>query len=619
MSEHSLTITLMPDDLDPGQGGAVWVRLEPLAARADVATVADAARVIDELFQIEPCAGGLGTGGLEVEVGPAGSIEPPVAEPAFDQVTKNTLGIGVCQAAAGGWSWEGRVRVLRSHVDYPYVLRVDQGAVIATERVDEIVETAVLFDNANTATLDLPVSGPVEAWWGSVVTRSGVEPTWRTNGPTVNLDRRATGQLNLRYRTVHDLVTVKVSGRAGTEQLQQALCLCFYRNLVADCTLEPPAVDDRDLARLQCRSTGSVEDEGGGECYETVTTQTLCSCSGEVWDESTADVSVPCPEGASPGRHFLGSRRVTSGWIMCPGERDDSLFDPDTQRALCCREFTPRWPCVTQTRSLPGGRGIEHGPGFYQSLYGPRTRLVGLTPPDGNCGKLIIEQRRISRNCCDLALPVSLPEELVAAPGSEFTVEAGPGVEPYDWQGEGGLILDGTSLGTRRAHFRTAEDFCGTGAVTVIDACETTAVMPVRSTEGRWRQLTLDDPCMALEGFPPGPADDPGPTDLCAGSFTVPNRRTSGRWQVVVGDMVRGFSLGSCPEVPAGCGREYITLMRGLGMSMARASCLRQGCYPGRIVFYGDSCCDLTFDYPGAEHQYAVYWQEILVAYEWVC
>ena len=81
-------------------------------------------------------------------------------EQQFDQVTKYTLGIGVCQAAAAGWSWEAQVRVLRSHPDRPYVLRVDRGEVIATERIDEQVETALLFADANTATLDRPVAGP---------------------------------------------------------------------------------------------------------------------------------------------------------------------------------------------------------------------------------------------------------------------------------------------------------------------------------------------------------------------------------------------------------------------------------------------------------------------------
>lgn len=614
MSEHTLTITIASEDLDPGQGGAVWVRLEPEAAQNDVATVAQAAAVIDELFRIEPCAGGLGTGGLEVEIGPAGAIEPPVDEPAFDQVTQTTLGVGVCQAAASGWSWEGRVRVLRSHVEYPYVLRLDQGEVIATELIDETVDTALLFDNANTATLDLPVAGPVEGWWGAVVTRSGAAPSWTVSGATINLDRRATGQLNLRYRTVHDLATIRVRGRAGTEQLQQALCLCFYRNLVADCTLEPPAVDDRDLARLQCNSTGRVEDEGGGECYETVTTQTLCSCSGEVWDESTADVTVTCPEGASPGRHFMGSRVVTAGWTMCPGERDDSLFDPDTQRALCCREFTPSWPCVSQTRSLPGGRGIEHGVDHYLGLYGPRTKLVGLTPPEGNCGKLIIEQRRISRNCCDLALPVSLPEELVAAPDSEFTVEASPGVEPYDWQGEGGLILEGTSEGTRRAHFRTADDFCGTGFVTVTDACDTTAVLPVRSTEGMWELQGITDPCMELPGYAPGPADDDGPTDLC-GYFSLPMTRTTGEWMVTASLQAIGFSW-SCPEIPEGCGRRYITRVRGLGKDPGQASCDHYICY-GLITNYGSGCCSMKVS--STSYQHAIFYQTVLSAQKWVC
>ena len=614
MSEQSLTITIASEDLDPGQGGAVWVRLEPEAARGDVATVAQAAAVIDELFRIEPCAGGLGTGGLEVEVGPDGAIEPPVDETAFDQVTQATLGIGVCQAAAAGWSWQARVRVLRSHPERPYVLRIDRGEVIATERIDEQVDTAVLFQDSNTATLDLPVAGSVTGAWGSVVTRSGVAASWRISGATVNLDRRATGQLNLRYRTAYDLVTIRVSGRAGTEQLQQALCLCFYERLVADCTLEPPEVDDRDLARLQCSSTGRVEDEGGGECYETVTTQTLCSCSGDVWDESTADVSVPCPEGATAGRHFMGSRRVTAGWTMCPGERDEDLFDPDYQRSVCCREITPAWPCVTQTRSLPGGRGIEHGPDLYLGLYGPRTKLVGLTPPEGNCGKLVIEQRRISRDCCDLALPVALPEEMIAAPAADLVVDASPGVEPYEWSGDGGLILEGTSEGTRRAHFRTTDDFCGTAYVRVTDACETTAVMPVRSTEGRWEDVVLTGPCMELPGYVPGAADDDGPTDLC-GSFSLPIMRTCGEWQVVVAYSSLGFFF-SCPELPEGCGRDYITLIRGLGRHPNRAICERYAC-AGQVTGYGGGCCTMQAG-PGV-YQYATLYQQVLTARRWVC
>lgn len=614
MSEHALTITIASEDLDPGQGGAVWVRLEPEAGQGDVATVAQAAAVIDELFQIEPCAGGLGTGGLEVEVGPAGTLEPPVEEQQFDQVTKNTLGIGVCQAAAAGWSWQAQVRVLRSHPDRPYVLRIDRGEVIATERIDEQVETALLFADANTATLDRPVAGQVAGSWGSVVTRSGQAPTWRISGATVNLDRRATGQLNLSYRTTYDLVTIKVSGRAGTEQLQQALCLCFYERLVADCTLEPPEIDDRDLARLQCTSTGHLEDEGGGECYETVTTQTLCSCSGEVWDESTADVSVPCPEGATAGRHFMGSRRVTAGWTWCPGERDEDLFDPDYQRSVCCREFSPSWPCVTQTRSLPAGRGIEHGPDHYLGLYGPNTRIVGLTPPEGNCGKLIIEQQRISRNCCDLAVPVSLPEELVAAPESEFWVEAGPGVEPYEWQAEGGIIFDGTSEGTRRAHFRTADDFCGTGFVTVMDACGSTATMPVRSTEGHWEEQTIVDPCMPLPGYAPGAADLPGPSDLC-GPFGAENTRTVGEWRVAVKYTAAGFFL-SCPEIQEGCGREYITMLSGVGMHPHRATCLRYSC-SGRVVSYGGGCCSMRV--ASGISQFMSQWQELISVFRWVC
>lgn len=147
MSEHQLVVTIGAEDLDPGQGGAVWVRLEPIASQGEVATVARTAALLDEIFQIEPCGSGLGAGGEE-DLNEDGLVDPPVTPQEFNAATVKHMELNVCRAADAGWSWEARVRVLRSHLERPYVLRCDPGDIVSTERIEDEVTTAVLFAGA---------------------------------------------------------------------------------------------------------------------------------------------------------------------------------------------------------------------------------------------------------------------------------------------------------------------------------------------------------------------------------------------------------------------------------------------------------------------------------------
>lgn len=464
-----------------GDGEARWIRLDQETADESV-TVAEAAEILDVLYDIDACGQGISGGGEEA------AAETP-DESRFDSAVAVLMGAETC---AESEYWTAHVRVYRSHQSPEYVLRSASAEIVSveaglTDSVREVIENA---GNSH----DLEYS-----YAGDLVLPPGVRGEVR--GSTLNLSRPA-GRLVVRYTTTYDRVTLRVpvtaasSARGEEEQARRAaldaagLVALQGRGptaVAAAVALEPPEQDDSlsaaELARL-CRARYQFP-EREGECWQTVRHHSKCVCSGRDapgdWEER---VSAPCPEGVRAGSH-VGTSDVLDGYVWCAGEEDPDLPDREFYKRVCC-EYPPQGKqlplCRTYYETWRGGEPVEGSAAAWQALYGEDVRFVAVSPPGGVCGEKITEWEVNRPNCCDDITPMS-PD-----PGNPTSIHAGervfvgvldgrhPGL--YRWRASGGLYFDATgtpeatTTGPGKLLVRTRDAVCPQPRVEVDDGCQ---------------------------------------------------------------------------------------------------------------------------------------------------
>lgn len=477
MSSHPLTITITA----PPAGSAeenYWIRLVQTNADGDFATVADAAQVIDAVFEINPCEDA-GTGGEAAELNPDGTYATAVAEADFANVVKGVIDFDAC-LAAGRYDWTATLAIIRSHNAIPYNLVIEGGQLVQTVVVTGQIAANLVFSGETSLDLEFPVvAGFSAAWSGRVVTESGNPPQVTLLGSTINLTEAATGNLSLRYLTEYDRATITIPGN-GETSLQSAEVLAFWHYLVEPFTLSPPEIDATSAGdRLLCSQQVDIDIPEETLCWETVSQYTLCSCGDGEYDRVDVEQSVSCPEGASPGDHFMGTRSVLAGYADCGKPAFDDISTPEFYEQKCC--VPPPFPlprCITQRSVMGGGVGIVNGPQYYLDTYGPGTRIVGVSPRDGICGTIEWQQRIAAENCCEDAVP------LVAHPDNPSTIAPGGSVEmrvtggdpdtDFLWTASGGLMfINGTNtiFTGHNAQVFAPEQVCPNNVVRVDDGC----------------------------------------------------------------------------------------------------------------------------------------------------
>lgn len=512
MSQSALTITYHPT---PGAGAIAdpfWLRLEQEGVTDDVATARDAAALVDTVFELEPC---------ETEAEPeeqtgaqtAADLEGPTLED-LEAAAREVLDLAVCDIAPDG-SAQVQIRVIRARLDYPYTLRVTGGEVLSTSTIEAEHQYAATVADADQVQVDYPILGNLAvSWQGS--TTGGEPPEIRQTGTTLHWDRGLSGVLQATYRTRYDLVTIKVYGDPDSPGEQgEATIRCFCHGLVEE--LEPelpePAEDDRDLCP---DATWEYEQEDEVTCFRTVVTHLRCRCSRDEFDRYEVDEEVACPDGAPvrcPNNETRCRHRLATinrdQFVECPGEEyvpgtGDTypLSDRGYYLQTCCRELPidEELPvCPVMTLNWGGGARTDKDQSYYQSLYGPATRLVGVSPQE-ECGEWTIEWEVRPNDCCDEIEPMQWNRAIsatVIAPTSTAEVGVTGGRAPYAWRISGeGFFFAGRAkktmvTDTARITVETV-NACGRGVITVTDGCSS-AVGVIRSTGGSWEVVPQGD------------------------------------------------------------------------------------------------------------------------------
>lgn len=483
------------DFVPPQPGGSSesrWLRVEQVQPESEMAGMDEAARLIDSLFNVDPCTtGDMGTGGGAVATDELGEPTDMPSEEEFAAAAQRELDLSFCKDDK---FWCAEVDVLRSHQSPGYALRSDSAK----------IGRAVVIQKTVTEIIDLQGAGSVDLKWpylsGLEVSGTVVQATVR--GSTVNFAEPVTGHLRLSYQTVFERVSIEVPQEAsdsgnGQMEAQAASVIAFWAEFAAACDITQPPQDDSldevEIARL-CRGPAYHYELGGPkECFETVEHYSKCNCSKKRTASWREVVPAPCPEGVAPGTHYLGMRDQFEGYVYCEGEEDD-VHDPEFYEEKCCTP--PPWPlprCRKTYSIWRGGAGIDGGPQRWIDMYGPGTRLIPVSPPDGICGELVIEWAVDEKNCCDdLAPPEIEGENIVVAPGSQVLIRATNYTSRGKWYSDKLNVLEQSA---DSAIFRAPGNFCGMALVQITDACGRIATRKIRSTAGKWIPHPLADIC----------------------------------------------------------------------------------------------------------------------------
>lgn len=609
MSSHPLTITITA----PPAGSAeenYWIRLAQTNADGDFATVADAAQVIDAVFELDPCEDA-GTGGEAATLNPDGTYAAAVAEADFANVVKGVIDFDAC-LAAGRYDWTATLAIIRSHNAIPYNLVTEGGQLVQTVVVTEQITTNLVFAGETSLDLEFPVvAGLALGWSGRVVTKSGNPPQVTLLGSTINLSEAATGNLGLRYLTEYDRSTITIPGN-GETSLQSAEVLAFWHYLVEPLALSPPEIDATSAGdRLLCEQQVSSDIPEETRCWETVRRLTLCSCGDGEYDSDEVEQSVSCPEGASPGDHYMGSRTVLVGYADCGKPAFDDISDPEFYKKTCCHP--PGFPlprCVIRKAVMSGGMGIVNGPQYYLDTYGPGTKIVGVSPRNGICGTIEWRQNISPKDCCAGAVPIEPIPALSASTinlNDSALVRVTDGVAPYHWSVNAPYFLSVEETDVPWNTVYSPKEVCGNATVQIEDQCSQTTWV-IYQTAGHADPVSLpydlivapdtdfhlsaaygigpflwtvggsvtmtgqsSDGRTAFFRTPPdfcgtGTMTDQGAsditvTDMCNTSATTTVRSTDGRWIMIGNDWCQPpgapFPQGSAPGVSAVRGGYY--------------------------------------------------------------
>lgn len=458
----------------PGATGEAsrWLRLEQVQEEPQTATLADAARLIDTLFETDPCVqGSEGSGGQ------ASSEKDIPDEEEFLAAAQATVLGDLCKEDD---HWTAQVDVFRSHQSPGYRL-ISETALIGASKV--MHQTRIERKD-----LDKAASLDLEYPYYRGISVSGAEVA-RVQGSTVIFAQLVTGAVTISYKSVWTRVFVHVplvADDKGQIKAEAAAVACFWAELAAGCELTRPEEDDGLDAmerEKMCRKGGSTG-HLGGDCWKTIEHYARCQCSGTEapgrgWRET---VAVSCPKGVAPGAH-LGTARKLDGYVWCEGEKDEKLSDPEYFKKRCCKPPHRPLPICRKTyANYSGGEEISGGPQSYIDVYGPGTVLTAVSPKEG-CGELVHEWNVPQKNCCNDITPLSPspgnPEEFHAGESHEICVLDGKPGE-LKWTASGGLyFLDGDRKTQRiitesrcQRVYAEREGLCPTPSIRVDDGCK---------------------------------------------------------------------------------------------------------------------------------------------------
>lgn len=530
MSNQTLSITL--ESLAVGTAEAYWLTIRQAAGLDDFVSLAEAADLIDQVYDRNPCRPENEDEPEDEPVDDGAENEPPIEEPDFWELIHAWMADSASCTTEDDGSYECTIQVAKSHRNEPYKLVLDNGKVTQTTRHSEQVTATVAVDDSSSRTLELPIiSDLVGQWDGPVYDAHGrcAPPELTVLGSTINFGKRITGALRLRYATEYDLVTIQVhgadqdqtgdqeglgvSGSSSAVQPGQCRVLAFYHDTVTEHDVEPPELDelaeDASATNLCGGSDRFDPDQPGATCYELITAQKKCRCSGAVASSETYEASVDCPEGIHPGRHLMGSRTITSGYVSCPEEEGEegSVSDAEYYEKICCVQPERVLPiCRKITSAYAGGKSLDPAT---MALY-PGAVFVAVGPKDGLCGRQTVTWQVNRLNCCEGVPSLAWDDgrsatimtrndaDMVFIIDDDFSL-------PVKWTVRGqGFWLDAgrtrktvTEVGISQWIY-TDNTACGMAVVEVTNGCSTASGW-IRCTYGVWQLVCSGTGCGCVD------------------------------------------------------------------------------------------------------------------------
>lgn len=482
-------------------GDQFWITLEQ-EKPDDLATVAEAAEVIDKLFELDPCVP------VEEEEAdaPEQSLEEilAAAQEALDNVLLDQHET-LCPDENG--CFPATVRVYRSHQARPYTLLVQGGEKVSTivGNVKAVAKTVAVKD-ASSVSIDLPADQEVAVSWqgpcySSASGRLEQSPEIVVQGGKISWGIAVSAVLSVRYSMPYDLVTIQT-----TEE--DCSVTGLYHLSVDEIDLEPPPADDE--AMELCSGGGShfedPDDEPGTGCYREINHKVLCVCTNQdSGDSYTERLDAAC--GDSPA----GSVVVVDEAVSYKGCGDrDKVNDPEFFKTTCCRNAAPNFlpDCEKRYGVYSGMASPDTGQiASLRATYGDRLNVVMVGPEKGPCGTHVYAQKVRPLNCCEDAPKLSWDSENSAetlAPGGSAVVyimggtgSNGEGSKcemagARDWQVSGADVWFDAAHTQRKitttqncVRIYAGSEACGMTFVYVTDGCTSTSG-GLRATEGRW-------------------------------------------------------------------------------------------------------------------------------------
>ena len=347
-----------------------WIKLEQ--DRLDeVATMKEAAEIIDAMFDIDPCE--------PVDERP--EEEKPSYEEQLEKAEKAlkefmlTKKPELCRDENGCFT--ATIKVFRSHQDRPYTLLIQGGVEIQTTTGhEESKSLTVAVKNSSSITLSLPGQTISATWQGPCYSTTGPvsRPDITISGNVVSWGANLTGVLLIQYSQPYDVVTILVGNTervslggaspetqltAGDVADDSCVVTGLYYLSFDEIELEPPP-EDEETDSL-CHSGDMLEEPPDEEkpraCTERIKVEVRCECSDKESDDSYYRLEpISCLPGEATGSE-VNRGRVDIEYTSC--ENQEQVDDPAYYEEICC--VPPRldlWDlprCKKLYQPFPGG------------------------------------------------------------------------------------------------------------------------------------------------------------------------------------------------------------------------------------------------------------------------
>jgi hypothetical protein len=485
MSQQNVSVnfTISTDDPDSlaTPSDPWWILINPVEENNEI-SMAEVANIMDMLYSLDPCVET--DGSLNFGEAP----EPPTEEKLME-VAASVISLDECAAKLSG-EYDKELKIYKSHQQEGYQTQLSIGQILRSSRIKEdmVLDFGVELESYIVSTrpiLHERGAEPKAEWVGPVYDSDGLvsPPVISINNNTLFWDKEVTGSIKLTFRTVYDLVTVRIPGTA-TNEMQSSRIMVFYHYNVTTYDIEPPEVDEAEEA----------------------TVNAICKAA-----DATFVGTNPSTDVVSEEEDDEPDERK---WYNGECEQENRSFtDREYYKEVCC-EYPPYWrvleSCQSRIYSKAGGQkinpeqaaeyakyagGTYNDGGFLENIEA--VQFIPVGPGADGCGEAYHTQVVRPRGCCDdveqiefdydFSPQVLPPEEDIElrwlGGKSPFKVKTTDVNTHFGQPGKREVIIGGN-------YIRLVANvwFCGHTTVIVDDGCSV-ATFEVRSTVGRWVQV----------------------------------------------------------------------------------------------------------------------------------